>query len=191
MSKFMEHALFLRTWIAQPRSIGAIAPSGTALAKLITKEITANGGVVIELGPGTGAFTRHILATGLPDKHLVLVEKHAFFAQQLRAQFPHARLQESDASAMRAHCHEWCSLQAQAVVSGLPLLTMGRRAQLRILGASFEALRAGACFYQFTYHWRCPIERAVLHRLGLVAQPMGRAWANLPPASVYRITKLR
>jgi len=185
----MEHALFLRTWLAQPKSIGAIAPSGVSLAKLITKEIVASGGPVIELGPGTGVFTRHILASGLPAEHLVLIERHAAFARQLRQQFPAAHVRESDAVDMRPQAKQWSEMQAQAVVSGLPLLTMGQRAQMRVLSTCFAALRPGGAIYQFTYHWRCPIERAVLHRLGLVAHPMGRAWANLPPAAVYRIAR--
>jgi phosphatidylethanolamine/phosphatidyl-N-methylethanolamine N-methyltransferase len=191
VSTFMEHAIFLRTWLTQPKSVGAIAPSSTSLAKLITKEITASGGMVIELGPGTGAFTRQILATGLPAEHLVLIEKQAAFAQLLRQQFPTTQVRENDVAGMRPQFCEWSVLQAQAVVSGLPLLTMGRRVQMRVLSTCFAALRPGGAVYQFTYHLRCPIERAVLHRLGLVAHPMGRAWANLPPAAVYRIARLR
>lgn len=48
---------------------------------------------------------------------------------------------------------------------------------MRVLSTCFEALRPGGCVYQFTYHWRSPIERAVQHRLALAAHSMGRARA--------------
>ena len=48
---------FFLSWMSAPRRVGAIAPSGAALADLITREITASTGPVLELGPGTGAFT--------------------------------------------------------------------------------------------------------------------------------------
>ena len=47
----------------------------------------------------------------------------------------------------------------------------------------------GGCFYQFTYGPRCPVPRATLDRLDLVAERIGFAWLNIPPASVYRIRR--
>ncbi|MFN3494862.1 MAG: phospholipid methyltransferase, partial [Hydrogenophaga sp.] len=83
MTFLAEGALFLKTWIKQPIRTGAIAPSGNALAKLITSGIEAGAGPVIELGPGTGAFTRSILARGVAERDLVLVERSPDFARLL------------------------------------------------------------------------------------------------------------
>lgn len=52
---------FFLSWMSAPRRVGAIAPSGAALADLITREITATTGPVLELGPGTGAFTYKLI----------------------------------------------------------------------------------------------------------------------------------
>lgn len=185
----MERALFLRTWLADPRLVGAVAPSGASLARLITKEIVASDGPVIELGPGTGVFTGHILGTGLPPEHLFLVEKSAAFEPHLRKSFPASKIHIGDAADIGRTVKAWRSMNAQAVVSGLPLLTMCLEDQMRILASCFEALRPGASIYQFTYYWRSPVCRDVLRPLGLSAQRMGRVWDNLPPASVFRISK--
>ena len=72
-------------------------------------------------------------------------------------------------------------MQAQAVISGLPLLTMGLRAQWNVVGACMQSLRAGAAMYQFTYMTRCPIAPEILGRLGLKAERIGSAMFNLPP----------
>jgi phospholipid N-methyltransferase len=108
---------------------GAVVPSSNALARLITSDIVPNGGPVIELGPGTGAFTRSILAKGLPEDKLTLVENSPDFIALLRQRYPMVQLLEMDVTRMRMWDAPWNNMQAQAVISGLPLLTMGLRAQ--------------------------------------------------------------
>jgi len=183
----MERALFLKSWLSHPMETGALAPSSTSLARLMTQAIDPARGPVLELGPGTGVFTRHILATGLPVHDLVLVEKHPDFVRHLRRQYPGVRIEQMDVTRMRTGQHPGPAWRVQAVISGLPLLSMGAKAQLSVLQASPAFMQREAGFYQFTYHWRCPIPAPVLDHLGLVARPVGRAWRNLPPAWVFRI----
>ncbi len=78
---------------------------------------------------------------------------------------------------------------AGAVVSGLPLLSLPRRTVIRILLSAFRHLRVDGAFFQFTYGPGCPVPSVVLDRLGLRAQRIGRCIANLPPATVYRISR--
>ena len=59
---------FLRAWLTAPLRVAAVAPSSPALARLMTKELTSGSGPVIELGPGTGAFTRALIACGLQQR---------------------------------------------------------------------------------------------------------------------------
>lgn len=183
-----DRKIFLQTWLKQPLRTGAVAPSGQALANLITSEIRADGGPVVELGPGTGVFTRSLLDRGLPESQLILVESNPDFAALLRRRHPRAQMLEMDVRRLRRLAGPWDGLQAQAVISGLPLLNMGLRAQWGVLSACTRCLRAGAAIYQFTYLARCPIAPAVLARLNLRSEPIGRTLRNLPPAAVYRIT---
>lgn len=174
------------TWLREPAATAAIGPSGRRLAALMTAGLRADGGPVLELGPGTGAFTRAVLARGLSESQLCLVEREPAFAERLRRQHPQALLLQMDARGLR-HLPGWGDLQAQAVLSGLPLLTMGLRAQLAIVGAALRALQPGGALLQFTYQLHCPVAPAVLQRLGLRAERLGGTWLNLPPASVYAI----
>jgi phosphatidylethanolamine/phosphatidyl-N-methylethanolamine N-methyltransferase len=75
------------------------------------------------------------------------------------------------------------------VVSGLPLLTLGLRAQLEVVAGAFRALRPDGALLQFTYGPACPVPPPLLQRLGLRAERLGSTLANLPPASVYRLTR--
>jgi phospholipid N-methyltransferase len=179
---------FLRAWTSDPRRVAAIAPSGAALAKLITREITPECGSVLELGPGTGVFTRALLARGMRAEDLTLIEKGAGFTELLRARFPKARVLQMDATRLDRH-HLFDGAPVGAVVSGLPLLSMRPRQVLAILSGAFGVLRQGGAFYQFTYGPGCPIPKRFLDRLDLEATCVGRAYLNIPPAAVYRIVK--
>ena len=185
----MDSFAFFRAWVSNPLQIAAIAPSGTALANLITSEISAASGPVLELGPGTGAFTRALLARGVRERDLTLIEHSADFAGMLRHRFPAARVHHMDASRLAAADHLFEDDAVGAVVSGLPLLSMGRRKVMAIVAGAFDRLRPGGAFYQFTYGLHCPVPRRVLDRLGLKAMRIGGTLRNVPPAAVYRISR--
>ncbi|HEY7304734.1 MAG TPA: methyltransferase domain-containing protein [Bryobacteraceae bacterium] len=181
---------FLRAWVADPGAVGALAPSGGALAKLMASEITAASRPIIELGPGTGVFTRALLDRGLTQQDLTLVEYQSDFVALLQRRFPQARVLSMDAAGLRHH-ELFPNAPVGAVVSGLPLLNIPPGKALAILSGSFSYMRPGGAFYQFTYGPRCPVPRLFLDRLGLHATCVGRALLNVPPAAVYRITRRR
>lgn len=181
--------VFAKRWLINPRDNGAVVPSSEALARAMTQFIDPAGGLVLELGPGTGAFTSWILATGLPVQDLVLVEKHQEFVTHLNEKFPCVRIEQLDATKLASSKLLRTQQGFQAVISGLPLLTMSPAAQLRVLHGCFGVMQPEAALYQFTYQWRCPVATPVMQRLGLVAQPMARVWQNFPPATVFRISR--
>lgn len=179
---------FLRSFLRAPSRVGAIAPSGASLTRLITSEIRRDRGPVIELGPGTGVFTRALVASGIPEADLVLVEQGGEFAVALRSRFPAAQVLAMDAA--KLHGLELLDgRKAGSAISGLPLRTMSPLKIMAILRATFDRLRPDAGFYQFTYGLGCPVPRPILDRLGLEAARVGTAFANLPPASVYCIRR--
>ncbi|HWZ37493.1 MAG TPA: SAM-dependent methyltransferase [Bradyrhizobium sp.] len=179
---------FLQAWMSAPQRVGAIAPSGSALAELITSEITAATGPILELGPGTGVFTYQLLKRGLRQQDLTLVEYGSDFMRLLQIRFPGARVLWMDASRLAAE-HIFDGAPVGAIISGLPLLNMSTRKVISILGGAFSYVRPGGAFYQFTYGMRCPVPRPVLDRLGLKATLIDRTLRNMPPAAVYRLTR--
>lgn len=179
---------FWRAWLRAPRRVGAVAPSGPSLARLITRQVNHRLGPVIELGPGTGVFTRALLATGLPVHRLALVEADPFFADALAQRYPGARVLRMDA----AHLGETSPLfgdeRASAVISGLPLLAMPADQVAAIISGVFDKqLRIDGSLYQFTYGLKCPLPRRLLEQLDLESVRVGSVLFNLPPATVYRI----
>ncbi|WP_342361158.1 class I SAM-dependent methyltransferase [Terrarubrum flagellatum] len=180
--------MFLRSWAADPLRVAAVAPSGEALADIITREVDQRSGHVIELGPGTGVFTRKLLKRGVDPRDLTLIENGSEFAICLQARFPNARVLWMDAARLKGLDLE-NRAAVGAVVSGLPLLSMTPRQVMSILDGAFSHLRTDGAFYQFTYAARCPVPQPILDRLGLRATLVGRTFRNIPPASVYRISR--
>lgn len=180
---------YLRAWLANPLKFGAVAPSGPALAALMTNEIYPNDGPILELGPGKGVFTRALLERGVPESELILIEQRADFVRLLRERFPAAHVESMDADQLERLAPLLQDFGVGAVVSGLPLLSMPPMKVRAILSAAFAQLRTGGAFYQFTYMPRCPVSQTTMRRLGLKAERMGRALRNIPPAAVYRITR--
>jgi phosphatidylethanolamine/phosphatidyl-N-methylethanolamine N-methyltransferase len=179
---------FLRAWTSHPGRVGAVMPSGASLADLITSEIASTSAPILELGPGTGVFTRALLARGLREDDLTLVESGLDFARMLETRFPKARVLCMDATEL-AQRRVFDGADVGAVVSGIPLLNLQLPQIAAIVGGAFGYLRPDAAFYQFTYGPRCPVPAPVLQTLGLQATSIGRALLNVPPAAVYKITR--
>ena len=119
-----DEVRFIRTWIEKPLSLGAVTPSGRALARTMAAFIDpSRPGPIIELGPGTGPVTEALLAQGVDPSRLVLVEFDPTFCRLLRARYPGATVVQGDAYSLKRLLESLLKEPAAAVVSGLPLLT--------------------------------------------------------------------
>ncbi|GEN99319.1 SAM-dependent methyltransferase [Novosphingobium sediminis] len=181
-----EALLGFGRFVANPRRFGGFV-SGPALAAAITAEIDPAAGPVLELGPGTGVFTRALLARGVAERDLVLVELDQKLAARLRIAFPQALVLCCKAGSVTAEMLE--GRRPAAVVSGLPLLNFPDEEVERIITATFAVCTSDTALYQFTYGPKCPVNKDIRARLGLTAQRTTRIWRNVPPASVYRIIR--
>jgi phospholipid N-methyltransferase len=178
---------FLKSWLKDPKLIGAVAPSGRALAKLMSTGL-GPGARVIELGAGTGTVTESLLRTGVRPEDLYLLERNEAFFDILRRRFPRCPLVPADALQLRERFAD--SLHSfDFVVSGLPLLLFSPEQKGRLFEQIFEVLGPNGAYQQFTYGARCPIDRAQRERLGLKRSLLGFAALNIPPAFVYRFSR--
>lgn len=182
------HMEFFGSWLRRPLRVAAVAPSGRQLARLITDRIDPDCGPVLELGAGTGAFTAELMAKGVPASEIHVVELDDRMAEMLVAQFPGVNVTHANATVLFRDAFPLRGDFA-AAISGLPVLAMSAQDQVRILTGVFRRLQPGAALYQFTYGPRCPFSALMLARLGLRAQRIGGVVRNLPPASVYRVSR--
>jgi phosphatidylethanolamine/phosphatidyl-N-methylethanolamine N-methyltransferase len=178
-----DEVRFLRSWIEKPLHMGAVMPSGRVLARTMAQYVDIDScGPVVELGPGTGAITSALIERGVDQKRLVLVEYNPGFCALLRDRYPHARVVQGDAYALRDSLWNVLSSPASAVVSGLPLVTKPMLTRLKLVREAFLALAPGAPFVQFTYSVAPPIPKSLP---GVSTEASERIWMNLPPARVW------
>ncbi len=188
MSWLQERKQFVKALLSNPAAIGAVAPSGPALAAAITSAIPPNAGKVLELGCGTGVFTREMLRRGVDPARMVLVEQDAAMSSSLRTQFPQAAVLQVCALELSRHSHP--ELEGiGAAICGLPLRNMSGALHHRLLTAVFDAMSEGGSMQLFTYGMRCPVSPGVLDACGLSARRIGFVPLNLPPASVFSLAR--
>lgn len=182
---------FLKGFLARPWKVASPVPSGPKLARRIAEQIDpAPGGLVLELGPGTGAVTRAIRARGVAEEDLVLIESDPEFVRLLRKAFPRARVVEGDAFAFAGLLGDGAR-GLRAIISGLPVVGEPPGRKRAFLASAMDALAPGRPFVQFTYSARPPLP-------GFDGAEPSRAatvWENIWPMRiwVYRRsgTKLR
>lgn len=178
---------FIGQFVRDPKSVGAIAPSGTVLSGKMARGLTSSS-KVLELGGGTGTLTRGIARAGVSGSNLTIIEMNPDFIRSLTEQFPDAQVVDHSAFEIETLPDDVCELDA--VVSGLPLVNMSRDNHRAIMRGAFTRLKQDGYYRQFTYKPRCPIGADVLEEFGLKATYEGMALRNIPPAFVYRIERV-
>ncbi len=177
-----DEVRFLRSWIEKPLRMGAVMPSSKVLARTVARYVDPHSSApVIELGPGTGAITDALIAHGVAEKRLVLVEFDPGFCALLRERYPQATVIQGDAYNLDVTLSELKEPSA-AMVSGLPLVTKPMMIRLKLMRDAFLKMEAGAPFIQFTYSVAPPIPKSLP---GIHTQASERVWMNLPPARVW------
>ena len=181
--RFDDEVHFLRSWIEKPLTTGAVMPSSKVLARTMAAYVDPNSkGPVVELGPGTGAVTQALVDRGIDPARLVLVEFNPSFCRMLRARYPAATVVQGDAYRLRHLLETTLREPADAIVSGLPLVTKPMRTRMRLISEAMALLRPGAPFVQFTYAMVPPIPKGLT---GIRAEASPLIWLNLPPARVW------
>ncbi|HDS84823.1 MAG TPA: methyltransferase domain-containing protein [Phycisphaerales bacterium] len=195
MNATQNKFLFLGKFVASPKTIGAIAPSGSVLAE----QMVRLGGVetsrtVLELGPGTGVFTAAICRHLPSDAHLITIEANPHLALLLRKKMPAVRTVAGSAEHLDRIMKSYRLAQADSIISGLPFATFEPALQDRILYAVRQALRPGSTFVTFSYLHARPLSKAKRFRDKLAqlfadVETSPIIWKNLPPAFIYRCRK--
>jgi phosphatidylethanolamine/phosphatidyl-N-methylethanolamine N-methyltransferase len=177
---------FFKGWIRNPLAMGAFAPSGKSLAKLMAKDVGPNARVV-ELGAGTGTVTAALLDNGVAPQNLYVVERDPQFVRILERRFPRCHVLGADALELDGALG--LSAAFDFVISGLPLLCFSPAKRHRVMQQALELLKPNGRLHQFTYAGRCPVDKDLRALLRVESVLLGVAALNLPPGFVYRLTR--
>lgn len=185
LRKPARHA-FLKAWIRSPLSVGAVMPSSRQLANAMAGCIdTAQPGVVVELGAGTGVITAGLLRSGMDARQLIVLERDAKLHAFLHTHFPLVQNVRADACELAQVLQEMGAEQVNAIVSSLPLLSMPLAVRNTIIKQITLSLGEAGILVQFTYGPKSPIPPRLQRRYRLAGKCVAHVWFNLPPAHVW------
>lgn len=206
-----DSVAFIREFIRHPGKIGAIAPSGRALAAAMVRGIDFDRSrAILEFGPGTGVFTKAMLDAmphdwldprqshrpGRGTGRFIAIEFNGAMAATVRRQYPEATVYNDDAGNVEAICRKEGIEPGtvDAIISGLAWTSIPEQPRLRILQATHRVLKPGGEFRTFTYQASMLVRSAWVFRKMLRGTfrevHVGRVvWRNMPPAFVYRCIK--
>jgi phosphatidylethanolamine/phosphatidyl-N-methylethanolamine N-methyltransferase len=219
----------VRTFLQQYRSnfkhTGAVLPSGGSLGRALTRFVRRRDGDapsatgisprpapsdglrILEVGPGTGAVTKHIAAALRPGDQFDMTELNEAFCAHLRRRFESEPPFCQVASQARVmHCPiEQLSVDApyDLIISGLPLNNFNVDEVEHILGIFERLLKPGGTLSFFEYIGIRKVRALVSNsqgrqRLrGIEAAMNGilrrgeihrdHVWPNVPPAYVHHV----
>lgn len=180
---------FFGAFIREPFAVGALCPSSPVLARAVVNSCDFKpDDTVVELGPGTGAFTRLLLERLSKHGRLLAFETSATNVKILRRTLPRCRVIHDSAEHLARYLP---GKRVDCVISGLAWGNMLPRVQDRILRAIWQSLSSQGQFVAFAYAHAFCLPTSLRFRRRLF-QNFGRVettpivWRNLPPAYIYR-----
>ena len=175
---------FLRGFLRNPKEVGSIVPSSRFLTRRVLEcGRVSQARVIVELGPGTGVFTREILKRMPADAKLVAIEINSDFVHVLRREYRDSRLTiyAGSSTDLEKALAEAGETRADLVVSGVPFSTMERGAGRATLEAAKRVLSERGRFV--AYQFRSHVRRFAEPVFG-PAETHSGFW-NLPPMRIY------
>ena len=171
---------------------GAIAPSSSFLARTIVHGIgLSEADAVLEYGPGTGAFTEHILREINPGARFIAIDLNPRFAMTFKRRYPRVQFCEDSVANVRSICDAAEITTVDCIVSGLPWAAFSPAMQVKLLDEMMRVLKPGGRFVTFSYVHAIALARAkrfagLLPNYFTNISKSPVVWLNVPPAFVYR-----
>ncbi len=183
---------FLREFLRNPGSVGAVAPSSPSLAREMVRQAgVRQARTIVEFGPGTGAFTREIVEQAAPEARFLAIERNPALARILQQELPSVQVYHDSVENLGAILHREGIDRVDCILSGLPWAAFSEDLQDRLLEEACKNLTSDGCFVTFAYLQGLLLPagrrfaRKIRRKFGHV-EKSSVVWRNLPPAFVYR-----
>ncbi len=176
---------FLKQYIRNPRTVGAVLPSSENLAHEMIEDIDfKHTNFIVEYGPGTGIFTEELLKHRNNDTIILLVENNRNFCCSLKDKF---KAEENfyvicgSAEDVDKYMKKYNMPYADYVVSGLPFGSLPINVSRTILNKTKKVLRPDGKFITFQYTLlRKRLIADYFNHIDIELEPI-----NMPPAFVF------
>jgi len=187
----MSH--FLKELLSKPLEIGAICPSSKHLAKAMTSPVVASSRCIVELGPGTGRITSHILEEKNADSIFFALEINPTFVKIVEEKYPGTSVYLDSATNIQKYLQKHQQEHCDLIISSLPWTWFNNQTQTEIFTAINHSLSEQGKLVTCSYLHTLPIssgrkfKRLLKEHFSIVEKKI--VWKNVPPAIVYECTR--
>lgn len=185
----MTKRSFIKQFFKDKQMVGAVSPSTKFLGEKMLENVDfENAKLIVELGPGTGVFTDLIIQRMRPDAKLLIFELNDAFHTTLNSRIIDTRVNVIHDSA--EHIEKYLNeiqdgIQADVVISSLPLMVFPEALRLAVIDAAYKTLKKNGKYIQFQYS----LQSKKLLESKYEDVSVKFTIKNFPPAFVYTCNK--
>jgi phospholipid N-methyltransferase len=190
-----DHLQLLGKFLRHPRTVGAVAPSSAILARAMVRGVgSCRDERIVELGPGTGSFTRAIVGQLGLGGRILAIDVDQAFVDGIHHRWPTVDCVCASAEMLPELAATRGMMPVDRIISGLPFASLPEPITHGILAAIEHALKPGGEFttFQYVHAYRLPpavaFRRELTRRLGAPPSEL-LVMRNVPPARVLSWTR--
>jgi len=176
--------------LREPGSTGAVAPSSRFVAnKVIKMAALEEADNVVELGPGTGAFTEQIQHHLKDSASFFALELNEAFVEATRKRCPRVRVYHDAAENLPVYLANG-AIKCDRIITSLPWTIFDQHEQDQLLEIISASLKPGGRFISIVY---LGAKTRVRGRYFINSLPLhfrkvhhsSTVWQNVPPTQVF------
>lgn len=173
--------LFLKNFLRNPLRNASIIPSSRFASVAMFRNIDFSKiKTVIELGPGTGVFTKQIVEKSATDTKIILIELESSYIANLRKQFgSRVVIENTDANSLENVLKKHSVKQVDLIISSLPFEAVN----FELVKTITKMTKSGTIFRFFTYI--PPAVKRVYKDLPIKIKSF--VLRNIPPLWIYGV----
>jgi len=185
----------LRQLIQSPIETGTTSASSEKISQLIADSANLpEKKSIVELGPGTGVFTKQIIQRISSGTLFFCLEINEQFVKDTRSNCPNAIVYHASALDIKKYLLKHNLKHCDCIVSGLPWGLFGLEIQKQLLNEVYDSLESGGKFLAIAYITGLMFKpgirfKKLLNQKFQKVEKTRIIWGNILPAFIYICTK--
>lgn len=177
---------FFYSFLQSPKRIGSIIPSSTYLAKEMFRSVDfSNIKSIVELGAGTGVFTKILASNIQASAHGLVFEQNDAMRNKLKGTYPNLTF-FSDAAELTDVVQTLETRAVDVVISSLPFANFSQKIRTQIAHDIYEVLKPNGLLVAFQYSKQMKETfESLFPKVSISFVPF-----NIPPAFVFKCNKI-
>lgn len=186
---------FLQEALRRPREIGAVSPCTPHAIKMGLSGIDLDQcRMIVEVGCGTGVFTKHIAKRLKPHQTFFALEINKELAMKARLKAPEATIYHDSVTNLPAYLQKHNATHSDCIISTLPWASFNQKHQHELLKVMHDNLTDEGDFLTIAYNVGTYLKkgrrfRKRMHKVFTNVSRTPTVWRNLPPAFFYHARK--